>query len=89
HDAATYSEVAAERALLDRLGGDCRVPIGARARLDGEDLRLIGVVVAIDGRRLCRTEISGPGGAAAELGRRAAEELLNQGAGELLAAKQS
>ena len=89
HDADTYSEVAAERALLDCLGGDCRVPIGARARLDGEDLRLIGVVVAIDGRRLCRTEISGPASAAAELGRRAAEELLNQGAGDLLAAKQS
>jgi hydroxymethylbilane synthase len=85
HDAATYSEVAAERALLDRLGGNCRVPIGARARLTGEDLRLIGVVVAIDGGRLCRTEISGPASAAAELGRRAAEELLNQGAGELLA----
>lgn len=85
HDAATYSEVAAERALLDRLGGNCRVPIGARARLTGEDLRLIGVVVAIDGGRLCRAEISGPASAAAELGRRAAEELLNQGAGELLA----
>ena len=84
HDPATCSEVAAERALLDRLGGDCHVPIGARARLAGGELRLIGVVANPDGSRLCRGEIHGDGGAAAELGRRLAEELLKQGAGALL-----
>ena len=87
HDAATCSEVAAERALLNCLGGDCHVPIGARARLDGENLNLTAVVAATDGKRLCRSEVSGHASAAAEVGRRAAEELLKQGAGELLAAK--
>jgi porphobilinogen deaminase len=45
------------------------------------------VVAATDGKRLCRSEVSGHASAAAEVGRRAAEELLKQGAGELLAAK--
>ena len=87
HDEATDSEVAAERALLDRLGGDCHVPIGARARRAGSEIKIIAVVVSIDGRRLCRSEISGQSNVAAELGLSLAEELLNQGAGELLAAR--
>jgi hydroxymethylbilane synthase len=87
HDPATCSEVAAERALLERLGGDCHVPIGARARLSDRELKLIGVVASPDGNRLCRSEISGDAGMAEELGRRLADELLKQGAGELLAAK--
>jgi len=87
HDPATCSEVAAERALLDRLGGDCYVPIGARGRLAGSHLRLVGIVASPDGSRLCRSEMSGHADAAAELGRRLAEELLKQGAAELLAAR--
>lgn len=87
HDDATSSEVAAERALLNRLGGDCQVPIGARARRAGGELRIVAVVVSADGSRLCRSEMSGGSRAAVELGRRLAEELLQQGAGDLLAAK--
>ena len=86
HDPATCTEVAAERALLERLGGDCHVPIGARGRLSGVELKLVSVVAGIDGMRLCRSEMSGPAGAAAELGRRVAEDLLRRGAGELLGA---
>jgi hydroxymethylbilane synthase len=87
HDPATCSEVAAERALLERLGGDCYVPIGARGRLAGSEIKLTAIVASPDGRQLCRSEISGRADAAAELGRRLAEELLNQGATELLARK--
>jgi hydroxymethylbilane synthase len=87
HDPATCSEVAAERALLDCLGGDCYVPIGARGRLAGSDLKLNAIVASPDGSRLCRGEMSGHADAAAELGRRLAEELLNQGARELFASK--
>ena len=38
HDETAWSEVVAERALLDRLGGNCRVPIGARARRTADKL---------------------------------------------------
>ncbi|MGH7853820.1 MAG: hydroxymethylbilane synthase, partial [Candidatus Binatia bacterium] len=50
-------------------------------------LKLTGVVASPDGSRLCRSELSGHVDAAAELGRRLAEELLKQGAAELLGAK--
>ena len=87
HDPDTCSEVSAERGLLDRLGGDCHVPIGARGRWSENLLKLTAVVASPDGSRLCRSELSGPADAATELGRRVAEELLRQGAGDLLAAR--
>lgn len=84
HDAATFTEVTAERALLDRLGGGCHVPIGARARVDGTELKMIGVVASLDGSSLCRAEIAGPAADAAELGKRLAERLLEKGAAKFL-----
>lgn len=84
HDPGAFAEVTAERALLDRLGGGCHVPIGARARADGAELRLVGVVASLDGNSLCRGEIAGRTAQAAELGRRLAEQLLAKGAEKLL-----
>jgi hydroxymethylbilane synthase len=84
HDMDTFTEVSAERALLDRLGGGCHVPIGARARLTGDELRLTGVVASADGTKLCRGEIIGLASEAAGLGRQLADQLLNQGADKLL-----
>lgn len=84
HDQSAWFEVAAERALLNRLGGNCRVPIGARARIRESTLSLIGIVASPDGRRLCRSEMSDGVDAAAELGARVAETLLQRGAAELL-----
>ena len=86
HDEDTCSEVAAERSLLDCLGGNCRVPIGARARVDAGKLSLVAVVASPDGRRLFRSELDGSVGAAVEIGCRVADELLRRGAAELLAA---
>ena len=85
NDAATCAEIAAERALLDRLNGGCHVPIGARARVAGEQISMIGVVASPDGKNLCRSEIFGSVKEAAELGKRLAEQLLEQGAGQMLA----
>lgn len=84
HDPATHSEVTAERALLDRLGGDCHVPIGARARRAGEAIELVAVVASPDGKRLCRAALRGDAASAPELGRSVAEMLLDRGAAELL-----
>jgi hydroxymethylbilane synthase len=85
HDPATSAEIAAERAMLDRLGGGCHVPIGARATITGRELKIIGVVASVDGNRLCRCEITGAADQATELGDRLAKELLSQGADKLLA----
>jgi len=66
------------------LGGDCLVPIGARARSEGERLNMIGLVASADGEALCRGEITGGLSDAVALGRRLAEQLLNDGADRLL-----
>ena len=85
HDAGTNAEVAAERALLERLGGGCHVPVGARARVAGDVLKMLAVVVEPNGKSLCRGEISGQAGDAAVLGQRLAEQLIRDGADRILA----
>jgi hydroxymethylbilane synthase len=84
HHQATATEVAAERAFLRRLGGGCHVPVGALARIAGDDLKLIGVVANPDGASLYRDEIAGPVENAAHLGQALAERLLQQGATKIL-----
>ena len=84
HDANTEAEVAAERALLERLGAGCHVPVGARARVEGDTLRMIGVVAKPDGKSLCKGIIEGRSTIAREIGRRLADQLLKNGAAKIL-----
>jgi hydroxymethylbilane synthase len=84
HDAATASEVTAERSFLKRLGGGCHVPIGARAKIEGQQIKMIGVVASPDGVALCRGGIAGDVADATELGCQLAEQLLKDGADQLL-----
>jgi hydroxymethylbilane synthase len=84
HHGATSTEVAAERAFLKRLGGGCHVPVGARATLTGNELKMVGVVADPDGSSLYRDEIAGPAEMAVNLGEKLAERLLRQGAEKIL-----
>jgi hydroxymethylbilane synthase len=85
HDEATSAEVGAERALLARLGGGCHVPVGARARVEGETLSLIGVVAKPNGKAICKGIIEGKATIAREIGRRLAEQLIRDGADKIMA----
>mgnify|MGYP001453066429 CR=1 FL=1 len=84
HDPTTFAEVTAERSFLNRLGGGCHVPVGARGQVEGEQLKLLGVVANPDGRSLFRGELAGPVAHAEELGCELAECLLSQGAQHIL-----
>ncbi len=53
----THLCVAAERRLLEGLGGDCRSPVAALAMLDGEEVRLRAEILTNDGREIERGEI--------------------------------
>ena len=53
----THLCVAAERRLLEGLGGDCRSPVAALATLDGEEIRLRAEILTNDGREIERGEI--------------------------------
>lgn len=87
HSDDTASCVIAERAVNRHLQGGCQVPIACFAELDtsGQTLGLRGLVGSIDGATLLRAELQGPRGNAEALGVELAEQLLAQGAGEILA----
>jgi hydroxymethylbilane synthase len=81
-DAVTRFCVTAERAALGALGGGCQVPIGVHCRLGFDGVYdILGVVADPDGGRVVRSEASGR--VAEDLGRSLAEDLMQQGAGEL------
>jgi hydroxymethylbilane synthase len=76
----------AERAFAARLQGSCQSPVAGFAELDGDRLRLRGLVGAPDGSRVFADEAHGTAAEAAALGDRLASRLLEAGAGPLLAA---
>ncbi|MFP3870423.1 MAG: hydroxymethylbilane synthase [Syntrophobacteria bacterium] len=82
----TMSTVSAERAFLKRLGGGCQVPIGAYARMNGEELILTGMVGELTGQHLIRKQLRGETAYAEGLGERLAEEVLAGGGAEILSA---
>ena len=84
--APTATRVVAERALNKRLNGGCQVPIACYAVLEGEQLWLRGLVGQPDGTLLLRAEGRAPAAEAEALGVQVAEELMDQGAEQILKA---
>jgi hydroxymethylbilane synthase len=85
-DADTRASVTAERAMLAALRGGCLAPIGAKGEIVSGELWLRGAVLSPDGQRRVVAEGRGSSDDAAALGRQVAQDLLSQGAGELIAA---
>ncbi|UUY10563.1 hydroxymethylbilane synthase [Pseudomonas sp. J452] len=86
HHADTADRVNAERALNKHLNGGCQVPIACYALLEGDQLWLRGLVGQPDGGLLLRAEARAPRAAAEQLGVQVAEQLLAQGAAQILKA---
>jgi hydroxymethylbilane synthase len=86
-DADTATRVRAERAMNTRLEGGCQVPIAGHAvlDLDNETMWLRGLVGNPEGTEVLRAEGHGSMHEPEALGIRIAEELLDQGAGKILA----
>ncbi len=77
--------VTAERALLTRLGGGCRTPLGGHAQLRGDVLEIRGLVGRPDGTEIIVDEVAGAPADAGQLGVALGERLLLKGAGKILA----
>lgn len=86
HHADTATRVTAERALNKHLNGGCQVPIACYAVLEGEQIWLRGLVGEPSGGLLLSAQARGPRAAASELGVQVAEDLLAQGADDILRA---
>jgi hydroxymethylbilane synthase len=75
----------AERAVVTKLGGGCQMPIGAHAEVTGDSIALVAVVLSLDGARAIRAESRGSMTEARSVGTAAADDLLAQGAEQILA----
>ena len=86
NDPETVIRTRAERSFLARLEGGCQVPIAAYATLDGEQLRLQGLVGDVNGDVVIAREIEGLAIDAEQMGIALADEILDAGARPILAA---
>jgi hydroxymethylbilane synthase len=78
----TRRAVDAERAMLHELGGGCSVPVGGLAVVGADGIDLMGGAFSLQGHPPVRARQSGND--AAEVGRRAAGELMANGAAAIL-----
>ena len=83
-DAAARASTTCERALLNRLGGGCQVPIGAFAEMRNGRLHLEAIVADPDGSKLLRECRDGDD--PEKLGNEVGEILLRRGGDEILEA---
>ncbi len=81
-DAAARATTTCERAVLNKLGGGCQVPIGAFAKGKPGSLRLTAVVAKPDGSMILRESQTGADPIA--LGEQVGETLLQRGANKIL-----
>lgn len=82
NDDAARAATTCERALLNKLGGGCQVPIGAFAEMIDGELRLTAIVARPDGSEVLREQQSGSDPVA--LGEQAGDTLLRRGATKIL-----
>lgn len=86
HNARVASCIAAERAFLGCVGGDCKVPAGAFAAEDGDGLRVDAFIASEDGQTFYRRFVSGALPDAERLGTAVADALLDDGGRAVLEA---
>jgi hydroxymethylbilane synthase len=86
NDDAARAATTCERALLNRLGGGCQVPIGAFAEMRNGKLHLEAIVADPDGSKVLRESRDGNCNDPEQLGNDVGETLLARGGAEILEA---
>jgi hydroxymethylbilane synthase len=75
----------AERAVVTKLGGGCQMPIGAHAQVSDGAISVVAIVLSLDGSRAIRAESRGSMSESRTVGTATADDLLAQGAEDILA----
>jgi len=86
HDDWGQAAVTAERAFLAMMGGSCTTPLAAHAIQQGGQMKLVGMCGLPDGTKILKAEYIDSPEHAAKLGEKLAEDLIAQGANDILAA---
>jgi hydroxymethylbilane synthase len=84
NDAEAHATTTCERALLNKLGGGCQVPIGALAEVREGRLHLEAIVAEPDGSKILRESLDGTD--PVQLGESVGEMLLQRGGEAILEA---
>jgi hydroxymethylbilane synthase len=82
-DSRSRGEVLAERALIERVEGGCRFPIGAVATTRNNTMTLYASVFSADGTKHIKASKEGKPGDPEKLGNAVADVLIKQGALEM------
>ncbi|MDZ7790468.1 MAG: hydroxymethylbilane synthase [Xanthomonadales bacterium] len=82
--ADTLATMKAERAVVAELGGDCRMPLAAFARLEGDRIRLDARLASPDGSEVLDATVEGAASEAIDLGKKAARMLIERGGMRIL-----
>lgn len=84
--AETMTCITAERAMLKTLQGNCFSPIAGYCEVTkGGNLRMLALVSSLDGSQVIRSRVKLEGQDPVALGEAVAQDLLDQGAAELIA----
>jgi hydroxymethylbilane synthase len=81
-DRDSRAEVTAERSLVLKLEGGCRVPIGAVGQAEGNNLSLFGCIFSLNERKKISATAKGTIADAEALGQKVGADLIGQGAAE-------
>ncbi len=76
----------AERSIVTLLQGSCQVPLAVFAQTSGSQLHITGLVGTPDGQTVLRSEMSGEADQVKSLSARIAQDLLQQGADQIITA---
>ena len=82
----SHQATSAERAMLALLHGGCSVPVGAWGRLEKGMLVLDGLVANLQGTQVLKASSRGSVADASTIGEEVAQQLLGQGAAEIISA---
>lgn len=81
----TWQSVTAERAFLHALGGGCRAPIAALGSVEGDTLKLEGMVASVRTKEILRAAETGNALNPEKVGAKLAKRLIAMGASDFIA----
>lgn len=81
---STFITVRAERSFLRALEGGCQVPIGCFSEVDGDKIKISGIVSNTDGTQMMRESVEGELSTAEDSALLLAKKFLDKGALDLI-----